>query len=98
MEETEDEDITDDSFRSEKRSRRKSMLHLKMAGRTGEPFMITNLFIIISGARIFTSKDIRAFTGAGKSSVQGIITTLSLTYPIYEKGYGKYTLLKDEDL
>lgn len=29
------------------------MLHLKEAGRMGEPFMITNLFIIISGARIF---------------------------------------------
>lgn len=29
------------------------MLHLKAAGRMGEPFMITNLFIIISGARIF---------------------------------------------
>lgn len=46
----------------------------------------------------FTPNDIRTFTGATESSVQGIITTLSLTYPIYEKGYGKYALLKDEDL
>ena len=52
----------------------------------------------IRGKDFFTSKDIRAFTGAGEGSVQGILTTLSLTYPIYEKSYGKYALLKDEDL
>lgn len=57
-----------------------------------------SIYNYIRSKDFFTSKDIRAFTGAGEGSVQGIITTLSLTYPIYEKGYGKYALLKDEDL
>lgn len=57
-----------------------------------------SIYNYIRGKDFFTSKDIRAFTGAGEGSIQGIITTLSLTYPIYEKGYGKYALLKDEDL
>lgn len=57
-----------------------------------------SIYEYIRGKESFTSKDLRAFTGAGEGSVQGIITTLSLTYPIYEKGYGKYALLKDEDL
>lgn len=56
------------------------------------------IYEYIKDKDFFTSKDIRAFTGAGEGSVQGILTTLSLTYPIYEKGYGKYALLKDEDL
>lgn len=57
-----------------------------------------SIYNYIRGKDFFTSKDIRAFTGAGEGSVQGILTTLSLTYPIYEKGHGKYALLKDEDL
>lgn len=34
------------------------MLHLKTTGWMGEPFMITNLFIIIFGARIFSLQKI----------------------------------------
>lgn len=39
-----------------------------------------------------TPLEIKELTGV--NSVQEIITTMSLLYPIYEAGYGKYALLK----
>jgi len=46
----------------------------------------------------FTPNDLKIITGTNTKSLQGVITALSLIYPIYEVSYGKYALLKKEEL
>lgn len=52
------------------------------------------LYEYIQGMDFFTPQDIKNFIGVKNNSVQGIITGLSLLYPVYELSYGKYAILK----
>lgn len=56
------------------------------------------IYEAIRGKEYFTPNDLKTITGVHEKSLQGIITSLSLTYPIYEVSYGKYAVLKKERL